>query len=637
MFPLEALFEVFLFGILVLNLPINVNYFVIYANASAYPMPIQSPQGPIINDPKLKAEVVFRGVNFPTSMAFLGPNDILLLQKNNGTVQRIVNGKIFSKPLLGVNVATQTERGLLGIAVTNIRNNNNTGNNSTNIRPTSYVFLYYTQSGGGKTGDDTSGNIEPECNCLYRYELLNNTLANPKLLLSLPAIPGPYHNGGKLIVGPDDNVYFTIGDLFRHRTKAQNLRDGKDPDGTGGILRMTQDGIPVGKGIIGDKFPLNLYYAYGIRNSFGIAFDPVTGKLWETENGPEYGDEINLVEPGFNSGWVQIQGIWTINGNKGPVVAMPHYLVDFGGKGKYRSPEFTWFHPVGATGLTFLNSTKLGQQYKNDMFVGDFNNGNLYHFKLNKQRNGLLLNSVIAGKVAYSSDIEPTNWFDVFINCDHIFTCTINSTNGWHGNKTSFQLSTNTTNKNTWSSIYGNEINVSPAEQYEFITHMKLNEFAAQSHVALEAYNNKTKQWHQISQCPTGTNGPLEWHEYSCEITIPANTTKIRPILNAGWSSQPGKQAVTLFDAIYLKETNKCLNKICTSITSAVNNNIISNPNFVNGVIFGHGFGHITDVKLGPDGYLYVLSLHTNSTFYPQQEFPYDSAVKETIYRIVPN
>ena len=61
--------------------------------------------------------------------------------------------------------------------------------------------------------------------------------------------------------------------------------------------------------IIGDEDPLNKYYAYGIRNSFGIDFDPVTGKLWDTENGPGYGDEINLVEPGFNSGWSKVQGI----------------------------------------------------------------------------------------------------------------------------------------------------------------------------------------------------------------------------------------------------------------------------------------------------------------------------------------
>ena len=77
--------------------------------------------------------------------------------------------------------------------------------------------------------------------------------------------------------------------------------------GRAGILRVTQDGRPVGHGILGPDDPLNKYYAYGIRNSFGIDFDPLTGNLWDTENGPDYGDEINLVRPGFNSGWKVVQ------------------------------------------------------------------------------------------------------------------------------------------------------------------------------------------------------------------------------------------------------------------------------------------------------------------------------------------
>jgi glucose/arabinose dehydrogenase len=74
-------------------------------------------EGPIINDVNLKAEVVFEGLTSPTSIAFLGPNDILVLEKDKGTVQRIVNGKIFPEPLLEVNVANDGNRGMLGIAV----------------------------------------------------------------------------------------------------------------------------------------------------------------------------------------------------------------------------------------------------------------------------------------------------------------------------------------------------------------------------------------------------------------------------------------------------------------------------------------------------------------------------------------
>ena len=349
---------------------------------------------PIVYDPNLKVELVSKGLEAPVSIAFLGPDDILLLQKDNGTVVRIVNGSMLSKPLLKVNVATQAERGLLGIAATNSYNNSKNGS-------ATYVFLYHTQSGGGKTGDDINDRIKPLGNLLYRYELVNNKLINPKLLLNLPAKPGPFHNGGKVIIGYDNNLYLAIGDVFGNGTKVQNFENGTDPDGRGGILRITQDGKLVGKGILGDKFPLNLYYAYGIRNSFGIAFDPLTKKLWDTENGPRYGDEINLVEPGFNSGWMRVQGLWEPNDEEaGPLVLNPNNLVDFNGKGEYSAPELTWMHNVGPTALAFLNSTKLGKQYENDMFVGDFNTGSVYHFKLNKNRTALLLNgSLLADRI----------------------------------------------------------------------------------------------------------------------------------------------------------------------------------------------------------------------------------------------
>jgi aldose sugar dehydrogenase len=251
-------------------------------------------------------------------------------------------------------------------------------------------------------------------NVLYRYELSNDQqLVNPKLLLNLPAIPGPNHDGGKVVIGQDNNVYTVIGDLRSHRTQAQNVINGPPADSTGGILRVTQDGQPVSNAPLGQgtTSPLNLYYAYGIRNSFGMDFDPVTKKLWDTENGPTFGDEINLVEPGFNSGWVQVQGIWTVEGSlkKGPVNPNPSAnLVDFGGKGKYRAPEFIWNKPVAPTALKFVNSAKLGGQYQNDMFVGDIKNGNLYHFKLNQDRTGLVLNGTLSNKISNKpQDSQP--------------------------------------------------------------------------------------------------------------------------------------------------------------------------------------------------------------------------------------
>src|SRR5215217_3907400 len=350
----------------------------------------------IIGDPALKVEEVVRGLDLPTTMAFLGDNDILVLEKDKGTVQRIVDGKMLPEPLLDVNVATSVERCMCGIAVSQ-------SSSSTGLTTTTYVFLYYTEAELTDSEDVIEGKA-PLGNRLYRYELVNNKLINPVLLLDLPAVPGPRHNGGAIMIGPDNNLYVSIGDVDGSytegpgETKAQNYVDGVEPDGRSGILRITQDGQPVGGiGILGNTPPLNLYYAYGIRNSFGFDFDPVAGNIWDTENGPGNSDEINLVEPGFNSGWQEIQGMAS---NTDDGFDPNNDLVDFEGKGKYSDPELVWMDTEGPTAAKFLNSDKLGIQYVNDMFVGDVHNGWIYHFDLNEYRTDLILEGPLADKIA---------------------------------------------------------------------------------------------------------------------------------------------------------------------------------------------------------------------------------------------
>jgi glucose/arabinose dehydrogenase len=210
-----------------------------------------------------------------------------------------------------------------------------------------------------------------------------------------------------MVIGPDNNIYLTIGNLENvevHQnpySKVQNIKDGEEPNGSGGILRITQEGQVVGDGIIGNTYPSNLYYAYGLRNSFGIDFDPLTGNLWDTENGPNFGDELNLVEPGHNSGWLHVQGIWkNLNGSIGDIVPNPQDLVNFDGKGKYSAPEFPWKERYGPTALKFLDSGNLGKDYENDLLVGVMNNGSIYHFDLNKDRQDLLLSGPLKDEVA---------------------------------------------------------------------------------------------------------------------------------------------------------------------------------------------------------------------------------------------
>jgi hypothetical protein len=145
----------------------------------------------------------------------------------------------------------------------------------------------------------------------------------------------------------------------------------------------------------------------------------------------------------------------------------------------------------------------------------------------------------------------PSFWKEQFTACETGFKCIANFTTGWK-DSTSFQLSTSNNTKDTFSNTYGQEIKVKPIERYQLLTHMKLNNWANQSHVAIEGFNETSARWYQIEQCPSGLNGPLDWEEFSCVITIPLNTTQIRPVLHSGWSSQENKLAVTLFDAFYL-------------------------------------------------------------------------------------
>jgi aldose sugar dehydrogenase len=141
------------------------------------------------------------------------------------------------------------------------------------------------------------------------------------------------------------------------------------------------------------SYPFSLYYEHGIRNSYGMDFDPSTNMLWDTENGPSFGDEVNLVEAGFNSGWKKIHEIWKLKGaTYGNVKLDPEGLVGFQERGKFLAPEFKWFNAIGPTALVFfLDSDMLAKRYRNDIFVNDYHVRNIYHFGQRKILQSFLL------------------------------------------------------------------------------------------------------------------------------------------------------------------------------------------------------------------------------------------------------
>ena len=424
----------------------------------------------LLKDSDLEAQLVTDGLEFPTSMVFLNSNEILVAEKDQAKVVRVVNGNISDNPVLSLVAIYENknahlwERGLLGIEISRDLQGHEGDEESKESVP-KYVYLFYTEvEYSGNDNDDGDICQRQECeeneyyNRLYRYEFKDNKLVNPMLLIDIPlywnnrVYPSVYseilhggsnfyhyplkegiHSGGALALDYDNNVYVSTGDgggclsydsCYRSVQngflcgKTVNKEGGSKPTGMAGILGVTENGKPVGnEGILGNEHPLDFYYAYGIRNSFGIDFDPVTGKLWDTENGPHFGDEINLVEPGFNSGWAKIAGIWPVinythlrynDSQKGYPNSsnIPDYndLEDFDGKGQYSNPEFTWNASVGLTSIKFVNTDRLGKQYENDLFVADWS-GRIYHFDLNEDRTELDLNGPLNDKVA-NSDLE---------------------------------------------------------------------------------------------------------------------------------------------------------------------------------------------------------------------------------------
>jgi len=312
---------------------------------------------PYIIDSNFKVEIFVEGLDFPTTMAFLG-DDILVLQKNDGKVRLIRDGKLLEEAILDLNVHDSFESGLLGI---------------TTVNSTVYLFL---------TEPDIDGDGgKPTANNIYKYEWDGNSLLNPILVNSFPGAGRPIdlsaHQAGVMVTTSNGTVYAMMGD------QAQNGIFQNNPTGElidAGII--VQVGIEEGvtKPSL-SKNPFDHYYAMGIRNGFGLDVDPVSGYLWDTENGRNDFDEVNLVMPKFNSGWNKIMGPAT-----GNVISNPPVYRDF----VYSDPEFSWEEIHVPTALSFPAESPSFEKYRDTILIGDCNRGKLLMFKLNSDRTGFV-------------------------------------------------------------------------------------------------------------------------------------------------------------------------------------------------------------------------------------------------------
>ena len=319
---------------------------------------------PIIFDDDYLVETFVGGLHYPTTMDFVG-DDILVLEKNTGKVIRIMNnGMMYTEPVLDVPVRSNFYSGLLGIATLHDR-----------------VFLYYTESESGSDADDSGPNAK---NRVYQYDWDGDKLTNPILIKELIAQQRDDHHGGVMTKDQNNEIYFAIGDqnqsgVFENVIEKPcyiihfvNDECSSEPIyETSSIFRIDTD----------DNNTIELF-AMGVRNSFGLGVDPVTGYLWDTENGKDHFDEINLVKPRFNSGWNSVMGPVDRENPDNPVSqTIPPPFENF----VYSDPEFSWYETVGPTAIAFPNLISFGK-YSDSLFVGDYHHGRIYKFQLNSDR-----------------------------------------------------------------------------------------------------------------------------------------------------------------------------------------------------------------------------------------------------------
>ena len=399
---------------------------------------------PAVLDPKLEVRTVVTGLAQPVQMQFIQDKEFWVLEKATGQVKRIVEGGPPPQVILDLTVNSNSERGLLGITLDRDFRHNGT------------VFLYWSET--TQLVDNGAGDAVPLLgNRLDRFHWDGTALTYEKTIhrgralqedvtnRTNPAVPlfRGNHNGGVLRTGPDGKIYLQVGDTGR-RGQTQNLFDGPFGEGipddqfggpdivndhlTGVILRLNPDGTtprdnPFWKvgaergGQVGAN--LKKIFAYGLRNGFGMAFDPFSGDLWEQENGDDSFSEINRTFKGFNSGWTQVMGpldrvaqYKAIETNRGPTGDpaagsyyglqqtrwLPENIADnprdaekamFKLPGsKFSDPEMTWKYEFAPGGIGFVSDRSLGKDYRGDMFIGSASGrgGNIFHLPIHNNR-----------------------------------------------------------------------------------------------------------------------------------------------------------------------------------------------------------------------------------------------------------
>ncbi len=218
-------------------------------------------------------------LNWPIALAFSRDGRIFYAERITGALRIIENGLLLATPFYTLpNTDSSGERGLLGLAL------------DPGFPSTPYVYAYQTYQ------DAANGTTY---NRIVRITASGNVGVSAAVILRLPALSSATnHNGGVIAFGPDGKLYATVGE----NANSAYAQDPSSPMGK--LLRMNSDGsAPADNPFVGNASWNPLVYTYGHRNMFGLAFHPVTGRVYVTENGPTCNDEINVLTPGRNYGW----------------------------------------------------------------------------------------------------------------------------------------------------------------------------------------------------------------------------------------------------------------------------------------------------------------------------------------------
>jgi glucose/arabinose dehydrogenase len=277
----------------------------------------------------------------PVGFTFTPSGRIVYLERATGEIHFLDPStgadRLFFK-IQGVN--SEGERGALGVAL----------HPDWPAKPFVYVYVSRTPPGASLR------------NQVLRLRWVDGRGRHLRVLFESPIGSRSNHNGGRLLAGPDRALYLVIGDGGEDPSTAQAVPPAVPGERRGKILRFNPNGSPTA----GNPFPGSRILSYGHRNSFGMAFDPVTGELWETENGPSCNDEINLITPGDNYGWGPIGAASCPDD---PSTAVPEDTNQDGPSPHL--PITTFGGPtIAPTGIVFCHGCGLGAFYEDDLFAG---------------------------------------------------------------------------------------------------------------------------------------------------------------------------------------------------------------------------------------------------------------------------